>query len=306
MADQRFSYGGQAVIEGVMIRGKRQATVAVYRPTGEVAYKHFLLNEQRRTRWEGIPLLRGLVTLWDMLILGTRALNFSASASMGEQEEPSSAATIPSMLLALVLAIGFFFILPLLLANLVGYLGASSFVREILEGMVRIGFIVGYMLAISRIPEIQRVFGYHGAEHKVVNAYEAGIPLTVKTVRGCSLIHPRCGTGFLVIVVLISFVLFFFLGGLSFWARLLSRMVLVPLIAALSYEVLRVVAAFYHLAWVRALVAPSLILQQLTTREPDDKMIAVAIAVLQSVLAADGIKTHRTVSGDDPVLVASM
>lgn len=306
MEEQHFSYGGQAVLEGVMIRGKRQATVAVAQPGGAIVYKHFPLDEQRRQKWEHIPLVRGMILLWDMLILGTRALNFSASASIGEEEELSKQATIGSLVLALVIAIGLFFVLPLFLASLVGYLGASPLIREVCEGVVRLGLIIGYILVISRLPEIQRVFGYHGAEHKTVNAYEAGVPLTVDHVRTFSLIHPRCGTSFLVVVVLISFLVFSFLGGLPFWAKFVSRIALVPLIAALAYELLRLTAANYHRKWVRLLIAPSLALQQMTTREPDDTMIATAIAALQAVLAADGVVPRTTVAGDERVLVVSV
>lgn len=306
MGEQRFSYGGQAVLEGVMIRGKQQATVAVNQPDGSLAYKHFQLDQQRRDRWERIPLVRGMVMLWDMLVLGTRALNFSASASLGEEEELSKRATAGSLALALTIAIGLFFVLPLLLASLVGYLGGSHLVREVSEAVVRLGLIVGYILVVSRVPEIQRVFGYHGAEHKVVNAYEAGVPLSVEHVRRFTLIHPRCGTSFLVVVVLISFVVFLFLGGLPFWAKVLSRIVLVPIIAALAYELLRLSAAHYHRAWVQTLVAPSLALQKLTTREPDDTMIRAAIAALQAVLVADGEPLRHTPSAEEHAMVMSV
>lgn len=305
MRDQHFSYGGQAVIEGVMMRGRRQATVAVRQPTGAIAYKHIPLDAQRRRAWERLPLLRGVLMLWDALNLGIRALNFSASAALGEEEQLSKSASVGTLVLSLSLAIGLFFVLPLLLASLAGYLGASLLLREVIEGILRLGIIIGYIMLISRIPEIQRVFGYHGAEHKAVNAYESGAPLTVDTVRGFSLIHPRCGTSFLAIVVLISFVVFLFLGGMPFWARVLSRIVLVPVIAALAYELLRLSAAHYHRPWVRTLIAPSLSLQQLTTREPDDSMIATAIAALLPVLASDGITVRDTLATDEPALAPS-
>lgn len=305
MRQQHFAYGGQAVIEGVMMRGRQQATVAVRQPSGTVAYKHFRLNAQQRTTWERLPLLRGVLMLWDALSLGIRALNFSASAALGE-EERSKSASIGTLLLSLSLAIGLFFVLPLLLASLAGHLGATLIQRELLEGILRLGMIVAYIVTISRIPEIQRVFGYHGAEHKTVNAYEAGAPLTVDSVRSFSLIHPRCGTSFLAVVVLVSFVIFLFLGGLPFWVRLLSRIVLVPVIAALAYELLRLSARHYQRGWVRALVAPSLSLQQLTTREPDDTMIATAIAALLPVLAADGVSVRETIATDEQALATSV
>ncbi|NJN65950.1 MAG: DUF1385 domain-containing protein [Chloroflexaceae bacterium] len=304
MDKKQFSYGGQAVLEGVMMRGQHQATVAVRDPSGEIAYKHFPLDVQKRARWERLPLIRGVVLLWDTLNLGTRALNFSAGVVSGEQEAFSKKTSIGAMLVALAFAVGLFFVTPLLLASLSGYLGASLLLREILEGGVRLALVVGYVVLVGRIPEIQRVFGYHGAEHKTVNAYEAGSPLTVASVRHCSLIHPRCGTSFLVVVVVISFGVFLLLGGLPLWVRVLSRVVLVPLIAAGAYELLRLLATHYHRPWVRVLAAPALFFQKLTTREPDDLMIATAIAALRPVLAADGVVVQEK-PRDDPMLAVS-
>lgn len=305
MDKKQFSYGGQAVLEGVMMRGQHQATVAVRCPSGEIAYKHFPLDAQKRTRWERMPLIRGMVLLWDTLNLGTRALNFSASAASGEHEAPSKPSSIGAMVLALVFAVGLFFITPLLLASLSSYLGASLLVREVLEGVVRLALVVGYVVLVGRIPEIQRVFGYHGAEHKAVNAYEAGSPLTVAQVRHFSLIHPRCGTSFLIVVVGISFVVFLLLGGLPFWVRVLSRVLLVPLIAAIAYELLRLSAYHFHRPWVRKLAAPALFFQRLTTREPDDTMIATAIAALRPVLAADGVVGQEKQADDSAVAVSA-
>lgn len=244
--------------------------------------------------------------LWDMLNLGTKALHFSASAAAGEQQEQAHDKSIAGALVtALLLAITLFFVLPLVLASLAGYLGLSPFLCEILEGVLRLGFMIGYIAAISYIPDIQRLFGYHGAEHKAVNAYEAGAPLTVDSVRTFTHIHPRCGTSFLLVVVVVSFFIFLFLGGLPFWMKLLSRVVFIPLIAALAYEFLRMAAANYHRAWVRTLLTPTLVIQQLTTREPDDSMIATAIAALQSVLAADGVHGVHKILDDDAAFAIS-
>jgi len=290
MSAKRFPYGGQAVLEGVMMRGLHQATVAVRNPDGEVVFKHEPLNVTRRRMWENLPFLRGILMLWDALNLGTRALNFSATVAIGEEEEaPSSLATTGALVLSLVFAIGLFFVLPAFLASLAERLGATSLQREIIQGLIRLTLFLGYIIAISRLPDIKRVFGYHGAEHKTINAYEAGAPLDIESVRGFTLIHPRCGTSFLLVVFVISFIVFAFVRGLPFWARLLSHIPLIPIIAAITYELLRLSAANYHRAWVRMLVAPSLALQRLTTREPDDTMIAVAIAALLPVLAADGV-----------------
>ncbi len=300
MSTKRFPYGGQAVLEGVMMRGLRQASVAVRHPSGEIVYKHESLNVQRRHAWENLPFLRGVLMLWDALNLGTRALNFSASVAISAEEDaqaggeasqpPSNTMITITMIVSLLFGIGLFFILPTLLASLVDRFGATSFVREGLKSLLQLGLFVGYIVAISRMPEVARLFGFHGAEHKAINAYEAGAPLTVDRVREFTLIHPRCGTSFLLVVLLLNWIVSFLLvRDWSLWARVVSHIPLIPLIAAISYELLRLSAMNYHRAWVRALVAPSLAFQKLTTREPDDQMIAVAIAALLPVLAADGV-----------------
>lgn len=286
---QRFPYGGQAVIEGVMMRGLRQATVAVRSPGGEIVFKHEHLHVQRRRVWEKMPFLRGMLALWDALNLGIRALTFSSNVALDEDEQPSQAMMAVTLGISLAFAIGLFFVVPLLLSNMLAWAGATVLMRDAVDGLLRLMIFIGYLVLIGRMPDIQRVFAYHGAEHKVINTYEAGAPLTVESARQFTLIHPRCGTSFLLVVVLISIPVFAVFGGFPFWVRLLSRIVLVPLIAAVAYELLRLSAANYHRAWMRALVAPSLALQRLTTREPDDQMLEVAIAALVPVLAADGV-----------------
>jgi uncharacterized protein YqhQ len=314
MSVKRFPYGGQAVLEGVMMRGLRQATVAVYTPSGKITFKHYPLNVKRRHLWENMPFLRGVLMLWDALNLGMRALNFSASVAIAEEEKQVSAkaderegdqmpATIGSeaapqsdgmvyatVAISLLFGIGLFFVLPTFLASLTELVGASPLVREIVKSLIQFGLFIGYIVLIGQLPDVKRVFGYHGAEHKAINAYEAGAPLTVKSVREFTLIHPRCGTSFLLVVLIISFVIFLFVRDLPLWARLLSHIPLIPVIAGVSYELLRLSATNYHRAWVRKLVAPTLALQRLTTRAPDDSMIAVAIAALLPVLAADGVR----------------
>lgn len=308
MSGKRFPYGGQAVLEGVMMRGLRQATVAVRKSSGEIVFRHEPLNVQRRRVWETWPFLRGVLMLWDALNLGTRALNFSAAVALEEEaggeapaEQPSDAKTTGLMIVSLVFAVGLFFVLPTLLASLADRLGATPTVREAIKSVLQLGIFVGYIVAISWLDDVKRLFGFHGAEHKAINAYEAGAPLTVERVREFTLIHPRCGTSFLLVVLLINFVVSFLLvRDLPLWARVLSHIPLIPLIAAISYELLRLSAAHYHRWWVRALVAPSLAFQKLTTREPDDQMIATAIAALLPVLAADGVvvpEHDRTLAG---------
>lgn len=303
---KRFPYGGQAVLEGVMMRGLRQATVAVRNPEGEIVFKHEQLNVTRRRVWERMPFLRGMLALWDALNLGMRALTFSSNVALGEDEQPSNGMLAGTVVVSLAFAIGLFFVVPLLLSNLLTGFGASLLVRDAADGVLRLLIFIGYLLLIGRMPDIQRVFAYHGAEHKTINAYEAGAPLTVASTRRFTLIHPRCGTSFLLVVVVVSIPIFALFGGMPLLVRLLSRIVLVPAIAAIAYELLRLSAAHYHRNWVRTLVAPSLALQRLTTREPDDTMLEVAIAALLPVLAADGVAVQSDEAAFTPgVSVAS-
>lgn len=305
MSIKRFPYGGQAVLEGVMMRGIHQATVAVRNAAGEIVFRHEPLNVRRRHAWETLPFLRGVLMLWDALNLGTRALNFSASVAIADDEQaeaartgkpvaatsaPAETSTTWMMLFSLLFGIGLFFVLPTLVASLADRFGATPTVREGIKSVLQLALFVGYIVAIGTLPDVKRLFGYHGAEHKAINAYEAGAPLTVDRVRGFTLIHPRCGTSFLLVVLLLNFIISFLLiRDLPLIWRVLSHIPLIPLIAAISYELLRLSAANYHRGWVRALVAPSLAFQKLTTREPDDTMLAVAIAALLPVLAADGV-----------------
>lgn len=272
-----------------MMRGRRQATVAVRAPNGELALKHIPLTDHRGSPLAKIPILRAFLSLREALVIGRQALDFSATIASGEEEELSPLAHWTIFALALAIGVGIFVVLPSLIANFAAGLGAPVLLREVIEGAINLALVVGYIYAISRLRDIQRVFGYHGAEHKAINAYEAGAPLTVEAVRGFTRIHPRCGTSFLVIAALIGFVIFLSVAGLPLWQRILARVVLIPVVAAVAFEFLRLAAANYHRPWVRALLAPTLATQYLTTREPDDGMIATAVAALVPVLAADGL-----------------
>ncbi|NTV63143.1 MAG: DUF1385 domain-containing protein [Oscillochloris sp.] len=290
MDEQRFAYGGQAVLEGVMMRGRRQATVVVYRPSGELAVKHILTPTAERPAWMGLPVIRGLFGLGDAFSVGKQALDFSANVLTGEDEpELSPLAQGGIFGGAILIGVGIFVVLPSLIANMASRMGAPLLLREVIEGMLNLSLVVGYIYAISRLRDIQRLFGYHGAEHKTINAYEAGAPLTVESVRSFTRIHPRCGTSFLVVTALIGFLIFLSVSGLPLWQRIGARIILIPLVAAVALEFLRLAAAHYHRPWVRRLMAPTLATQYLTTREPDDTMIAAAIAALTPVLAADGV-----------------
>lgn len=291
-------YGGQAVIEGVMMRGARHLAVAVRDPAGQIIiHDEPLTGALYHARWARWPFLRGAIALWDTLALGMRTLAFSASVAMGGDEERAAIARSQqgsqpaiwgSMIAALGVATALFFILPIFLTNAVDRQVASPLLRNLIETAFRLLLILGYIVGISQMPDVQRVFGYHGAEHKTVNAYEAGVELSVPNVRPFTLIHPRCGTTFLVIVVVVSFVVFALLGHPPLVTRLLSRVILIPIIAGIAYEIIRLGATYYHQPIVRALLAPGLLFQRLTTREPDDSMIETAIAALLTVLHAEG------------------
>lgn len=290
-------YGGQAVMEGVMMRGTRSMAVAVRDPEGKVVvHSERLKGAIYQRRWARLPFIRGAVTLWDTLSLGMRALTFAANVAVGGETESATLAKneksfdypiIGSLIFALAASIGLFFLLPVLITNAADQYIASPIVSNLVEKVLRLGLILGYVVGISFIPDVKRVFGYHGAEHKTINAYEAGVELTPGNVRGFTLLHPRCGTTFLVVVVIVSFLLFTLLGRPPLIERLASRIILIPLIAGIAYEVIRLGATNYSRRVVRVLWAPGLAVQRLTTREPDDSMLEVAIAALQRVLAEE-------------------
>jgi uncharacterized protein YqhQ len=282
------TYGGQAVIEGVMMRGKQHAAIAVRRQDGEIVIKEEPLSGLYRGAISKLPFLRGIPMLWDSLGLGMRALFFSAEV-VGQEEDPefsmSGGIGIATGVLSLLVGVGLFMVLPSFVAGLL--VKEEVILFNLVEGLVRLSLLVGYMVLIARAEEIRRVFAYHGAEHKTINAYEAGDPLTVEAVRSHSRQHARCGTAFLLTVVLISVVVLAPLGRPPLLIRIVSRLALLPVIAGISYEVLRFTARHREKRLIRMLIAPNLALQNVTTREPDDGMIEVAIAALKAVLAGE-------------------
>jgi uncharacterized protein YqhQ len=290
-----FYYGGQAVIEGVMMRGQHQATVVVRSPEGVLRSRtEFLPANLYRHPIARLPFVRGLVVLWEMLVLGTRLMLFSAGVQARiEQQEEIPRRTVAFMILfSLTFAVLVFFVGPLLLARAGAHAAGSAMWGNVIEGVVRLLLFMGYLFLIGRIPKMHRVFQYHGAEHKTVNAYEAGAPLTPTSVQKFSTIHIRCGTAFLLWVVVLSILVFGLLGHPPILVGVLSRILLVPVIAACSYEILRLGARFYGFAPVRFLLQPGLWLQRLTTREPTDDQVEVAIAALVPVLQADGVSVQ--------------
>jgi uncharacterized protein YqhQ len=287
---QRFNYGGQAVLEGVMMRGSRGMAVAIRGPEGRiVVHEEPITSPLYNGIWSRIPFVRGLGMLWDSLGLGMRALNFSASVAVGEEVEFKGSVAGATFIISFAIAIGLFFLLPAAVADglhrLIGLL--SPLAGNLIEGFIRLMLVIGYIWAIGRIPEIQRVFAYHGAEHKTINAYEDGAPLTPESVARYPLAHPRCGTGFLLVVVVVSVILFSLLGRPPIFIRLLSRVVLIPVIAGVAYEYIRLLARYIRNPLARLLVMPQLALQRLTTREPSPDMLEVSITALERVLAAE-------------------
>lgn len=303
MADRTY-YGGQAVMEGVMMRGRQHMAVAVRAPNGDIAVYHEPIKGSRvSARVRHVPFIRGVFMLWDTMLLGMRALVFSANVGLHEDGIPEKRSEDASFKLAgaalwgmvavsILFSIGLFFVLPLAAVSFLDRWIASDFVSNVIEGGIRLGILVGYMALIGMMGDIKRVFAYHAAEHKTINAYEAGDPLDVEHVRRHSLSHVRCGTGFLLIVVLLSIFVFALLGRPEMEWRVASRIFLVPVIAAFAYEFIRLTAAYIRFPLVRLLTAPSLALQRLTTREPDDSMLEVAIVAFKRVLVSEGVRSE--------------
>ena len=298
-------YGGQAVIEGVMIRAPRHMAIAVRHPSGEIVRHTEELSGFTTGRARQIPLIRGALVLWETLSMGMRAINYSSRIALDEPEEgeeetagagaasdegeESDPAMWASMGLGIVFAIAIFFIGPVLLANFLEAQGIARAGVVGIEAALRLALFVGYIALIGLMPEIRRVFQYHGAEHMTIHAYEAARPLTVGEVRGLPKEHTRCGTSFLVVVIVIAlaaFLVFDLLVDEGIFVRIASRVALLPPIAGVSYEVLRFGARFESNAFVRAMFAPNIALQALTTRVPEDDQIEVAIAAFETAVAS--------------------
>ncbi len=284
------TYGGQAVLEGVMMRGVQTMAIAVRAPDQQIILHSQPLDAQRRGQLMRIPFVRGLVGLWDALALGWKSLSFSASIAGGEQVKFEGPLAWATMAISLSLGVGLFFVAPAALSQLVErMLGINPWFGSLLEGLVRLGIIVGYLWLIGLLPDIHRLFGYHGAEHKTINAFEAGAELTPASVARFPLEHPRCGTAFLLTVVVFSILLFALFGPMPVWARLLSRVLLIPIVAGLAFEYIRFTARHLSNPLVKLLVVPNLALQRLTTREPDARMLEVAIAAFNAMQEKENV-----------------
>ncbi|MFN2464995.1 MAG: DUF1385 domain-containing protein [Candidatus Dormibacteria bacterium] len=286
-AAQPFFYGGQAVIEGVLMRGPTQWAIAARRPDGTIALRQEKLRSRMyRSRFFRLPFVRGVVGLAEMLHLGTSAMIWSANVkAKAENIEIGRGAIAATLAFSAVFSFGLFFGLPLLAGGALQRHSALGF--TLVEGLTRGVLVIGYMYLISFIPDVRRLFQYHGAEHKTINAFESGAPLTVQGVAPQSRLHPRCGTGFLVVVVFVSIVVFSLVGRPPLPLLLLSRVVGVPVVASISYELIRLGAKYSTNAVVAKLLLPVLAAQLLTTREPDGSMMEIALASFKAVREDD-------------------
>jgi uncharacterized protein YqhQ len=284
--------GGQAVLEGVMMRGISSWAVAVRNPGGAVEMRSFpLVSWTKRRRVYRWPVIRGVVALVESLAIGLRALTISANLQLPEGNgDISSGAWIGTMTVALALAVGLFFVVPVGLTSLVKHQLGSPVLFWAVEGVLRTAIFLGYLVVLSRVPDLRRVFEYHGAEHKVISCYEAGDELTPARASLYSRLHPRCGTSFLLVVMIMAILVFAPIGLPAWWVLVLTRVLGVPLIAGLSFEVIKWAGRNRRRPFVQAIMYPGLALQRLTTREPDLEQLEVGIAALNAVLAVQGLR----------------
>jgi uncharacterized protein YqhQ len=287
MADEPRYMGGQAVVEGVMMRGEASWAVAVRTPEGGIEVE---VHDAPRwsDRYRSVPLVRGIASLAESLSLGMRALTWSANRQVPEEERLSGRAMGVTMAVALVFFAAMFVLLPALGARgLSGLLGLDGFLFHVLEGVLVLGIFLGYLALVGLMPDIKRVFMYHGAEHKAIAAYENGVPLTPESAQQFTTQHVRCGTNFLLTVLVCAIVVYAFIGRPPIPVLVLSRIVLIPVIAGLAYEVIRFAAKRMDRAWVRTAMKPGLTLQRMTTREPSLEQLEVAIASLRAVMTRE-------------------
>jgi uncharacterized protein YqhQ len=287
MEDRIITYGGQALIEGVMMRGQKTLAIAMRAPNGEIVVHTEKLSGLYQSQIAKIPFVRGVILLWDALGLGMKSLIRSANLQTGEDEKLEGPALYGTMAFSLSLGIGLFFLAPYGVGKLGEWLGLNVWAAAVLEGIVRLLLVVGYIWAIGRMDDIRRVFQYHGAEHKTINAFEAGVELTPENVAKFPLEHPRCGTSFLLTLVLLSVIVFSFLHPLPVLLQIAGRLVLIPLLAGVAVEYIRWTANNLSSPFVQAIIRPNMALQGLTTREPDLAMLEVSIRSFNEMRQAE-------------------
>jgi len=290
---KKFHYGGQAVIEGVMMRGRWSMVTAVRRNDGEIVVDTQPLPSFSTSRARQIPVVRGVVVLLETLVLGMKSLLYSANVAVeAEGEHISGGAAWGMVAGSVAFAVALFFIAPLFLTRAIAAYIESSVLFSLVEGFIRLGFFIAYLKLVGLAASLKQVFAYHGAEHKTVNAYEAGVPLAVDEVRNYQTAHRRCGTSFIFVVLVIAIFAFALVGRPSLGLMVMWRVILIPVIAGVSYEIIQFGARHEKSRLVRAFLAPGLWLQRLTTREPDDSQLEVAIAALSRAVEIDGRETE--------------
>ena len=288
MPSPRNSYGGQAVLEGVMIRGKEHFSVSVRSPSGQIITQTKSVPSLLSSRFKQIPFIRGIITLAETLILGMDALSYSSSIASGEEHEKPSKFSIALMLaISLTVAIILFFLLPLIASTPLEGMFGNDVASNTGEGVIRLSIFLLYVSLIGLMKDIKRVYMYHGAEHMTVHAQENNDPLSIENVRKYNTAHPRCGTAFLLTVMVVSIIIFTFIPRDPVWVLYGSRILLIPVIASISYEFIRMTGKYQSISLFRAVSIPNLMMQKLTTREPDDLQIEVAIEAMQAALDAD-------------------
>lgn len=295
MSSNKLTVGGQAVIEGVMMRGPKLVSTAVREPSGQISVKVDPVSSiSDRYPILKKPMLRGVIALGESLVLGLKSLSYSAQKAGDEDEQLSDKELVMTILFSLGLAILLFVIIPTAAAKYIDASFTNPILLNLLEGGLRLGIFLVYIYGISRMKDIQRVFKYHGAEHKTIHAYEAGVELTVENVQKYSTLHPRCGTAFLLIVMVVSIIMFAFLGWPDLWLRILSRVILLPVVAGISYEIIRFAGKSQN-PLVHIAILPGLWLQKITTSQPDDDMVEVAIQALEAVLVEDPVSETASI-----------
>ena len=279
------SYGGQALIEGILMRGRKYVVAAFRAPDGSICIEEEKLCGIYKTKLSKLPFFRGLVILWDSLSLGMKFLTLSANIQSGEEEQIEGTALYLTLLISISFSIGLFFVLPSLLIHTLSRLvELSTFVINFGEGITRLLILVFYLWIIGKASDISRVFAYHGAEHKTINAFENNVDINIKNVKPFPLAHARCGTSFLLTLVIISIIIFSLLGQMPLWERIISRILMVPIIAMFSYEIIKWMGDNSENTLVKAVSYPNLLLQKLTTREPTEEMIEIAITALNKLI----------------------
>ena len=288
MKEKMPSYGGQAVIEGVLMRGANSIAMANRSPDNEIVVTKEDLTGIYTSKLRKTPFLRGLLILWDSLGLGMRYLTISANVQTGEEEKLEGPMLYVTLAISMLFGIGLFFLMPALISGLLDkIINASAWVINLFEGLLRLVILIVYLWLIGKMKDINRVFMYHGAEHKTINAFEDGAELTPEVVKGYSLEHPRCGTSFILTLVLMSIILFSLLGPLPLHWRLLTRLLMIPVLASLAYEYIRLLSRHLDSAFVRFIIKPNLALQKLSTREPTEEMLEVSIKAFTTMYAME-------------------